>query len=122
MDLTREYPRPGWERLGGYPWLPRCIDKCRADQIGKLGDYIFPCPIDRELFSELNVTTAEFRQAVEASETDEEVLEALDLPEVPDDPAVEKWAREFLENRHDSLKRQAEEEGVAWDEVYSHPV
>jgi len=117
MDLTREFPRPGWEKLGGYPWLPRAIDKCRAASAGKLGDYIFPCPVDRELFSELNVTAAEFVRAVESSETDEEVLAALGLPPEPEDPAVHRWAAEFLENRHDTLKREAEEEGRTWDEA-----
>jgi len=120
MDLTREYPRPGWERLGGYPWLPRCIDKCRAALAGKLGDYIFPCPIDRELFAELDVTPEEFAQAVQASETDEEVLQALGCPKEPT-KEIERWAREFLENRHDSLKRLAEEEGWAWSEAFSRP-
>jgi hypothetical protein len=121
MDLTKEFPRPGWEKLGGYPWLPRAIDKCRAAIAGKLGDYIFPCPIDRELFSELDVITQEFTQAVASAETDEEVLEALGRPKEEEREAVKRWAREFLENRHDSLKRQAEEEGIAWSEAIIHP-
>ena len=102
--------------------MPRCIDKCRASIVGKLGDYIFPCPIDRELFAELNVTAAELTHIVEVCETDEEVLEALGLPEEPDDRAVDRWAKEFLENRHDSLKRFDEEEGRVWDEAYSRSI
>jgi hypothetical protein len=111
MDLTKQFPRSGTERLGGYPWLPRLIDKCRAYIAGSLGDYIFPCPIDMELLSELDVAEDDFEQAVRDSATDQEVLAKLGIPEVNTSPQVEKWAGEFLENRRDSLRHQAEEEG-----------
>lgn len=113
MDLTKQFPRGGEEQLGGYPWLPRCIDKCRAYTEGTLGDYIFPCPIDMQLLTEINTTEEEFEAAVRKSATDQEVLANLGLPEVNTDPEVEKWAKEFLDSRSGSLTRQAEEEGRA---------
>ncbi|MBI2843010.1 MAG: DUF5069 domain-containing protein [Armatimonadetes bacterium] len=111
MDLTKNYPRPGELILGGYPWLARAIDKARAYNAGTLGDYIYPCPIDKELLADLNLTGEEFAELVEHSSTDEEALDRLDLPVENPDHEVKKWAREFLENRHDSLVRLAEEEG-----------
>jgi hypothetical protein len=115
MDLTKSYPRPGHILLGGYPWLARCIDKARAYNEGTLGDYIYPCPIDKELLGELNFTGEELAEIVDQSKTDEDVLEHLGLPVENTDPAVERWAKNFLNNRHDSLVRQAEEEEREYD-------
>jgi hypothetical protein len=117
MDLTKEFPRSGSEILGGYAWLARMIDKCRAYLEGNLGDYIFPCPIDKELLAELNLTGDEFAECVESSSTDEEILQQLGIPMDNKDLDVRKWTSEFLENRHDSLKRQAEEEGRTFEET-----
>jgi hypothetical protein len=117
MDLTKKFPRAGELLLGGYPWLARAIDKARAYNEGSLGDYIYPCPIDKELLAELNLTGFEFAEIVEQCETDEEVLDNLGISENTENSMVKKWAHEFLENRQDSLIRLAEEEG----RVYSPP-
>lgn len=117
MDLMRYFPRPGEQLLGGYPWLARMIDKARAYNEGTLGDYIYPCPIDKELLSELNMTGAEFAEIVEHAITDDEALEQLGIIKDNPDPTVKRWALEFLENRHDSLMRHADEEG----RVYTPP-
>jgi hypothetical protein len=111
MDLTRQYPRAGETILGGYPWLARAIDKARAYNAGTLGDYIYPCPIDKELLAELNVTGEELAEIVEQTNSDDEVLDELGIPVVNNNPDVERWAMEFLSNRHDSLVGQAEDEG-----------
>lgn len=110
MDLSKNYPRPGEQLLGGYPWLARAIDKARAYNEGFLGDYIFPCPIDKELLSELNLTAYEFAEIVEQSASDDDILSRLGLPR-ENDPSIKQWAQEFIENRHDSLIKEAEEEG-----------
>ncbi|MEN6372746.1 MAG: DUF5069 domain-containing protein [Armatimonadota bacterium] len=117
MDLTNSYPRPGEQLLGGYPWLARMIDKARAYNEGTLGDYIYPCPIDKELLSEFNMTGVEFAEIIEQTSTDDEVLEQLGIDKANPDPSVKQWTREFLENRHDSLMRHADEEG----RVYTPP-
>lgn len=113
MDLTKQFPRAGEQILAGYPWLPRMIDKCRAYIEGTLGDYIFPCPIDMQVLNELNATEDEFEAAVRDAETDREILQRLGIPEENTDPDVTKWAAEFLENRGESLRHIAEEEGRA---------
>lgn len=111
MDLTNSYPRPGDQLMGGYPWLARLIDKARAYNAGTLGDYIYPCPIDKELLGELNYSGEEFAEIVDQNKTDEDILEHLGLPSQNDNPEVRRWAQEFLMNRVDSLTRQAEDEG-----------
>lgn len=111
MDLTKRFPRAGETMLGGYPWLARCADKARAYNEGTLGDYIYPCPIDKELLAELNLTGEEFAEIVEQSSDDDELLEHLEIPADNRDPEVRRWAMEFLSNRRDSLTGQAEEEG-----------
>jgi hypothetical protein len=113
MDLTKQFPRGGDEILAGYPWLCRMIDKCRAYTEGTLGDYIFPCPIDMQVLTELNFTEEEFEAAVRGTTSDQEVLARLGIPEVNPNPDAAKWAKEFIDNRRDSLRRQAEEEGRA---------
>jgi len=110
MDLTNNFPRPGEYVLGGYPWLARMIDKARAYNEGTLGDYIYPCPIDKELLSELNLTGVEFAEIVEQTDSDEQVLSQLGVSADNPKPEILRWARLFLENRHDSLMRLAEEE------------
>ena len=40
MDLTRDVPRSPYEKLGGIVFLPRSIDKGRAELAGTLGDYV----------------------------------------------------------------------------------
>lgn len=111
MDLTKNFPRPGEELLGGYAWLARAIDKAKAYNEGTLGDYIFPCPIDKELMAELNVTGEELAEIVEQYDTDEGILEHLGIPMDNKNPDTYRWSQEFLSNRRDSLARQAEDEG-----------
>jgi hypothetical protein len=46
-DLTLHPPRSPRVRLGGYVILPRMLDKCRATQVGKNGEYTYNCPLDQ---------------------------------------------------------------------------
>jgi hypothetical protein len=62
-DLSRERPRPMDARLGGYPWLPRMIDKARAARAGTLGSYYrYPCPIDAACLELLGINAVAFRE------------------------------------------------------------
>jgi Domain of unknown function (DUF5069) len=62
-DLAREDPAPMDATLdGGYPRLPRMIDKARASHAGTLGDYYrYPCPIDTACLELLGINADTFR-------------------------------------------------------------
>jgi hypothetical protein len=72
--------------------LPRTIDKARASAAGKLGEYIFDCPMDRRLFEAMRTDGAEFLGVVTAG---------------ADDTAVVSW---FVRNGH--MPRGAELESL----------
>ena len=69
--------RPMDATLGGYPWLPRMIDKARARQAGTLGTMVHPCPVDRMCLARLRIGFLEFTELIRATDSDEEVLAGL---------------------------------------------
>lgn len=74
-DLTREVPRSPFEELGGFPWLPRMIDKVRALTAGTLGDYTpFPCGGDQRFLGALGVEPDAIKAVIASGASDEEVL------------------------------------------------
>jgi hypothetical protein len=73
-DLTLHPPRNPRIRLGGYVFLPRLIDKARAEARGALGEYRWANPMDLVLLKYLGVTPEALHAAVLASETDAAVL------------------------------------------------
>ncbi|GAB4259859.1 MAG: hypothetical protein Kow00122_17190 [Thermoleophilia bacterium] len=77
MDLSAQSPRSGDEQLGGWPWLPRMIDKARATYQGNPGTYKHPCARDQALLADLGLSAHEFRVIIESTTTDEQVLEAV---------------------------------------------
>lgn len=78
IDLTNSYPRGPRERLAGVSMLARTIDKARAQLAGTLGEYVYDCPMDRQLFATLGIANDEFLEVVSRS---------------PDDIAVVAWLR-----------------------------
>lgn len=99
MDLSREEPRPMDASAGGYPWLPRMIDKARASRAGTLGSYYrFPCPIDSVCLERLGLSPEAFVDLAILAHSDHEVLSRLrdagaNLPEVAAFDPVELNAR-----------------------------
>jgi len=87
MDLSTGCPRSPAATLGGIVWLPRLIDKTRAELAGKLGSYIYNCPLDTRLFDFMGVSPEEFRDGVKQS---------------PDDNAILAWI-----NKHSGERREA---------------
>lgn len=74
-DLTAHAPRSPRVRLGGYALLPRLLDKCRADIVGKIGEYHTGCPIDQEFLVFAGVDYEALREQVSTGLSDGEVLD-----------------------------------------------
>ncbi len=74
----RTFPRRGREAAGDALWLLRAFDKARAAANGTIHDYIYPCPMDKGVFSRWSITPAEFDAAIQTHTSDE---------------AIEKWLR-----------------------------
>lgn len=77
-NLRARSPRPGDLALGGWAWLPRMIDKARATYHGDPGTYVHPCSRDRVLLAHMGISVDEFREIIEQTSTDEEVLSQLE--------------------------------------------
>jgi hypothetical protein len=73
LDLTKYAPHSPRERLAGFVIARRTIDKCRATVAGTQGEYHFDCPLDNQLFSFKGINGAQFKAAVQNSDSDEEV-------------------------------------------------
>ena len=116
MDLTRDVPRSPYASLGGIVFLPRAIDKARADAADALGEYMSRRGFSVDLFEFLGVEVDGFHAAVAANATDADVLAWVETNMVkrsPDEiaswnemmmtrgpatPEMEAWYRDFLEN------------------------
>jgi hypothetical protein len=72
-DLTKQAPHSPRERIAGFAIASRAVDKCRASLAGTLGEYHYDCPLDNQLFSFKGITGEQFKAAVQASTTNEEV-------------------------------------------------
>ena len=73
MDLTTSAPRSPYDKLGGIVFLPRAIDKGRAELAGTLGDYISRGGRSGRVFDFLDVPEAGFIEALKTRATDAEV-------------------------------------------------
>ena len=97
-DLTRECPRGPFDTLGGYPWLPRLVDKVRAMLAGTLGDYVpFPCPADQRFLTAVGITPAAMRDRLQAGAGDAEVLAWVTRQASPETEARLRAFRDYLE-------------------------
>ncbi len=71
MDLTKEVPRSPYAKLGGLNFLPRAIDKARADIAGTLGQYRSRDGRTTWLLEFLEIGVNEFHDALTTRPTDE---------------------------------------------------
>jgi len=62
MNLTEESPRSPREKIADLVHIPRMIDKARADQQNTLGEYIYPCPMDKIMLEFLEVDPNIFKE------------------------------------------------------------
>ncbi|MBV8172657.1 MAG: DUF5069 domain-containing protein [Candidatus Eremiobacteraeota bacterium] len=116
MDLTKNFPRSPREKVGGIAMFPRTIDKARAKLAGTLGEYIYDCSMDRQLFETIGCDAEQFLSAVRVSSTDAEVLDLLVQARIPDDTLkahnqrIDQWhpnTPEGWDHFKDDLKRIA---------------
>lgn len=73
-DLTQHPPRSPRVKLGGFVHLPRLLDKARAAAAGKLGEFVFPCPLDQRLFAFVGISAETFAAEVAQGRSDTEIL------------------------------------------------
>lgn len=83
MNLTSKYPRSPRQRLAGLVHVPRMIDKARACKENTLGEYIYPCPLDKQILEFLNVDSDAFMD------------KASTLPEA----TIEEWVEYLVQSK-----------------------
>jgi Domain of unknown function (DUF5069) len=107
MDLSKEYPRSALETFAGVIMAPRTTDKCRAHLAGTLGEYIYNCGLDKQLFQFLGTDAETFAGVVGRASGDADVeayVRQLVAGKSRDE--IEAWSRQFLDYEPD-LSRPA---------------
>lgn len=75
-DLTKEFPRSPYEELKGIVWLPRLIDKVRALNAGKIGEYVpFPCGGDRNFLGQMGIEPEAIKPIIDGGASDDEIAQ-----------------------------------------------
>ncbi len=124
-DLSQHPPRSPRTRLGGYARFPRLLDKARAHAAGKLGDYMWNCPLDQRFFAFAGVTADALLAAVKQGKSDAEMLEWLNATQQPKRPAWEviAWSA-WLEalapgdvQRHQTFAEHIQKMGPQRDDI-----
>lgn len=88
-DLTQHPPRSPRVRLGGLVILPRMIDKARATQKGKNGEYTYGCSLDRNVLEFLGVDADQLKSQIYNGLGDGEILAWLMVNAKKPRPAYE---------------------------------
>lgn len=83
MDLTKQYPRSPYVKVGGYVMLARVIDKARSKHANTLGEYVYNSLLDKILFRFLQIDADEFLAAIKTRSTDDEVVEWVQAQQTP---------------------------------------
>jgi len=124
-DLSQHPPRSPRVRLGGFVHFARLLDKARAHLAGKMGEYIWNCPLDQRFFAFTGVAADALLEAVKAGRSDAEMVEWLNAAMKP---ARQPWEivawSQWLENlapgdvsRHQSFAEHIEKMGPKRDDI-----
>ena len=93
LDLTTQAPHSARKRIGGFAIAARTVDKCRASLAGTLGEYHYDCPLDNVLFSFKGINGEQFKAAVRAAKTYEEIGDWLQANGTKKTPAeIKAWS------------------------------
>ncbi|MEW6543244.1 MAG: DUF5069 domain-containing protein [Nitrospirota bacterium] len=107
MDLRTSYPRSVRIKLAGYVHLARMVDKARAALAGTLGEYIYPCPMDKRFLEFAGISTEEFLEAVR-DRPDEAIADWIGHRAKPHtDAEREAWNRMMLTRGPDTEEKWA---------------
>ena len=102
MDLSKEYPRSALETFAGVVMAPRTTDKCRAHLAGTLGEYVYNCGLDRQLFQFLGTDAEQFAGVVRQAAGDADVEAYVrQRVEGKSGAEIEAWNRQFLDYEPD---------------------
>ncbi len=59
--------------IDGLHWVARMADKARAKLGGYIGEYIYPCPMDQKVLTELGLTPEAFMEIAISTADDAEL-------------------------------------------------
>jgi Domain of unknown function (DUF5069) len=94
-DLAKQPPHSPRARIAGFAIARRTVDKCRASLAGTLGEYHYDCPLDNMLFSFKGINGEQFKTAVQAAKSYDDVgvwLQANGTKRTPDQ--IKAWSDE----------------------------
>jgi hypothetical protein len=95
-DLRKSPPRSVSVKMAGYVHLARMLDKARAAAAGKLGEYIYPCPLDRRLLEFAGITPEQFSSEAN-KRTDDELAQWFRTAAVRhNDSEIAAWNQSML--------------------------
>jgi len=105
MDLSHKFPRSPRDKMSGLVHLPRMIDKALASKLNTLGEYIFPCPLDKIILDFLKIDAEEWVRLVHSQ--NEEQLALWVEKKCGSGPADDRESinRKILERQPDSEDR-----------------
>lgn len=105
IDLTKNFPASSKQIYGGYVHLARMRDKARAKAAGTLGEYHYPCPLDKSLLDFIKISPEAFIEAVQ-NNNDEELLSWVRKNATPrSSDEIATWGKSFLANKPDSPEK-----------------
>ncbi len=91
MDLRNGPPRSPYATLGGVQFLPRSIDKMRAEIAGTQGDYNASTGYSKQVYKLFGTDAATFASIVRAHPTDDGVLASLRAIRTPTDAEIARF-------------------------------
>ena len=105
MDLSITFPRSPKQKMAGLVHLSRMIDKGRAYKESRLGDYIYPCPLDKIILNFLKIE-AEIFANMTVEKNDEQIYDwAKELVKSKSPKELNFINEQILERKPDSKDR-----------------
>lgn len=113
IDLTNGIPRSPYERMLGMVFLPRTIDKARAELTGKQGEYLFRTGQSAPCFEILGISPEQLFDALRDHRTDTEIRSWIA------DNKVTRSALEIAKFNREAIERRANTpEQIEWHRNY----